>query len=64
MPVIVPEYFGKWHLGDNYPMRPSDKGFQETLIHKGGGIGQASDPPGNSYFNPILQNIIMSPEGF
>ena len=48
--------FGKWHLGDNYPMRPSDKGFQETLIHKGGGIGQASDPPGNSYFNPILQH--------
>ena len=46
--------FGKWHLGDTYPMRPSDKGFQETLIHKGGGIGQASDPPGNSYFNPIL----------
>lgn len=47
--------FGKWHLGDSYPMRPSDKGFQETLIHKGGGIGQASDPPGNSYFNPILE---------
>lgn len=48
--------FGKWHLGDSYPMRPSDKGFQETLIHKGGGIGQASDPPGNSYFNPILEH--------
>lgn len=47
--------FGKWHLGDSYPMRPSDKGFQETLIHKGGGIGQASDPPGNSYYNPILE---------
>lgn len=52
--------FGKWHLGDNYPMRPSDKGFQETLIHKGGGIGQASDPPGNSYFNPILQHNNVS----
>ena len=48
--------FGKWHLGDSYPMRPSDKGFQETLIHKGGGIGQASDPPGNSYYNPILEH--------
>lgn len=23
--------FGKWHLGDNYPYRPQDRGFQETL---------------------------------
>jgi arylsulfatase/arylsulfatase A len=58
--------FGKWHLGDSYPMRPSDKGFQETLIHKGGGIGQASDPPGNSYFNPILEhnNVKKTFEGY
>ena len=47
--------FGKWHLGDNYPMRASDQGFHEALVHKGGGIGQPSDPPGASYFNPILQ---------
>jgi arylsulfatase A-like enzyme len=48
--------FGKWHLGDNYPMRPMDQGFQESLVHKGGGIGQASDPPGGgSYFDPLLQ---------
>jgi arylsulfatase/arylsulfatase A len=58
--------FGKWHLGDSYPMRPSDKGFQETLIHKGGGIGQASDPPGNSYFNPVLEhnNVKKTFEGY
>jgi arylsulfatase A-like enzyme len=49
--------FGKWHLGDNYPLRPIDQGFQEALVHKGGGIGQASDPPeGNSYFDPILEH--------
>src|SRR5438067_1502622 len=49
--------FGKWHLGDNYPMRPQDKGFQETLVLKGGGIGQPSDPPGgSSYFDPVLQH--------
>jgi len=47
--------FGKWHLGDNYPLRAIDQGFQEALIHKGGGIGQPSDPPGTSYFDPILQ---------
>ncbi|MEZ5363094.1 MAG: arylsulfatase [Bryobacterales bacterium] len=46
--------FGKWHLGDNYPMRAMDQGFQEAVIHRGGGIGQPSDPPGSSYFDPIL----------
>lgn len=47
--------FGKWHLGDNYPMRPMDQGFGESLVHMGGGIAQPSDPPGNTYFNPTLQ---------
>jgi arylsulfatase A-like enzyme len=47
--------FGKWHLGDNYPLRPGDQGFQESLVLKGGGIGQPSDPPGgDSYFDPTL----------
>ncbi len=48
--------FGKWHLGDNYPLRTIEQGFQESLVHKGGGIGQPSDPPGNRYFDPILQH--------
>jgi arylsulfatase A-like enzyme len=47
--------FGKWHLGDNYPLRAIDQGFQEAFVLKGGGIGQPSDPPGgDSYFNPTL----------
>ncbi len=46
--------FGKWHLGDNYPQRPIDQGFDEAVVHKGGGIGQPSDPPGSDYFDPIL----------
>ena len=37
--------FGKWHLGDNAPLRPIDQGFQEALVHRGGGIGQPSDRP-------------------
>lgn len=45
--------FGKWHLGDNYPMRPQDQGFAESLVHRSGGIGQAPDQP-NSYFDPWL----------
>ncbi|MGH8247251.1 MAG: arylsulfatase [Gammaproteobacteria bacterium] len=48
--------FGKWHLGDNFPMRPIDQGFQEALVHRGGGIGQPADPPGNDYFDPALQH--------
>ena len=48
--------FGKWHLGDNYPMRPMDQGFDESLVHRGGGIGQPPDPPGGEgkYTDPIL----------
>ncbi|HVX61573.1 MAG TPA: arylsulfatase [Pirellulales bacterium] len=49
--------FGKWHLGDNYPMRAMDQGFQESLVIKGGGLGQPSDPPGGGhYLNPILMH--------
>ena len=49
--------FGKWHLGDNYPSRPQDQGFDEVLVHLGGGIGQPSDPEdGSSYFDPVLQH--------
>src|SRR5688500_11443863 len=47
--------FGKWHLGDNYPLRPIDQGFQEAVVIKGGGLGQPSDfPGGGSYTDPIL----------
>jgi arylsulfatase A-like enzyme len=51
--------FGKWHLGDNYPARPEDQGFQESLVHLAGGIGQPGDylnfhKGDSSYFNPTL----------
>lgn len=47
--------FGKWHLGDCYPLRPQDQGFEEVVMHRGGGIAQPSDPPGgSSYTDPIL----------
>ena len=51
--------FGKWHLGDNYPSRPSDQGFDESLIHLAGGMGQVGDftnyfKKDTSYFDPIL----------
>ena len=43
--------FGKWHLGDNYPFRPQDRGFQEVVVHGGGGVGQTPDFWGNDYFD-------------
>ena len=48
--------FGKWHLGDNYPLRASDQGFQESYLHRGGGLAQPSEPIENKrrYTNPIL----------
>lgn len=58
--------FGKWHLGANYPARPTNQGFQEALVHKGGGIGQSAGPPGNEYFDPILEhnNVSKKYEGY
>ena len=43
--------FGKWHLGDNYPYRPEDRGFQEVLRNGGGGVGQTPDFWDNAYFD-------------
>jgi arylsulfatase A-like enzyme len=48
--------FGKWHLGDNYPCRPQDKGFDEVLIHGGGGIWQTPDHFGNDYFDDTYRH--------
>lgn len=42
---------GKWHLGDNAPHRPQDRGFQDVVWHRCGGVGQASDFWGNDYFD-------------
>ncbi|WP_422080378.1 arylsulfatase [Ulvibacterium sp.] len=61
--IIIPEVFhengyvtglfGKWHLGNNYPSRPTDKGFDVAVHHNSGGVGELSDYWGNNYFNDI-----------
>jgi arylsulfatase len=53
--------FGKWHLGDEEPYQPHNRGFDETFIHGAGGIGQAydcscADAPGNGYFDPVIRH--------
>ncbi len=58
--------FGKWHLGDNYPFRPEDRGFQEVMRHGGGGVGQTPDYWDNAYFDgSYFHNSRAEPvEGF
>ncbi|MHC4482984.1 MAG: arylsulfatase [Planctomycetota bacterium] len=53
--------FGKWHLGDEEPYQPHNRGFDEVFIHGAGGIGQSykcscGDVPGNKYFDPVIRH--------
>jgi len=48
--------FGKWHLGENYPFRPMDRGFKEAIVHGGGGVGQSPDYWGNDYFDDTYKH--------
>lgn len=46
--------FGKWHLGDSYPYRPQDRGFDEVLSFRAWGITSLADYWMNNYFDPWL----------
>ena len=46
--------FGKWHLGDNYPFRPEDRGFDETLWFPSSHINSCPDWWDNDYFDDTL----------
>lgn len=58
--------FGKWHLGDNYPYRPEDRGFTEVYRHGGGGVGQTPDLWDNAYFDGryVHNGRIVGARGF
>ena len=58
--------FGKWHLGDTFPYRPEDRGFEETYRHGGGGVGQTPDYWDNAYFDgSYWHNGVIEPaKGF
>jgi arylsulfatase B len=43
--------FGKWHLGEHFPFRPQDRGFQEVVIHGNGAVSTVGDVWGNDYFD-------------
>jgi arylsulfatase len=52
--------FGKWHLGDEDAYQPNRRGFDESLVHGAGAIGQnfggCADVKGNKLFDPILRH--------
>jgi arylsulfatase A-like enzyme len=63
--------FGKWHLGDQDPYRPDQRGFDEVFMHGAGGIGQSypgscGDAPDNKYFDPAIlhNNTFEKTKGF
>lgn len=43
--------FGKWHLGDTYPYRPQDRGFQEVVWFPSSHINSTPDVWDNDYFD-------------
>jgi len=49
-------HFGKWHLGDNCPYRPQDRGFDETVHHGAWGITSMADHWNNDYFDDIYEH--------
>lgn len=54
--------FGKWHLGDCHPTRAIDHGFNEALVHNGGGLRQPGNIGRDSYFDPdLMHNGVLTP---
>ena len=54
-----PATSAKWHLGDSYPHRPQDRGFEETIHHRAWGITSLADYWTNHsdvYFDPVLSH--------
>lgn len=63
--------FGKWHLGDEEAYLPQNRGFDEVLMHGGGGIGQYDygdfkANTTNTYFDNVLlhNQTIVHTKGF
>ncbi len=48
--------FGKWHLGDHYPYRPQDRGFDEVFCLQGGATGVTADYWDNDLYDDHLMH--------
>lgn len=47
--------FGKWHIGDNYPCRPDDQGYDHVVWHHGGALENGPDYWGNDYYDDTFK---------
>jgi arylsulfatase A-like enzyme len=43
--------FGKWHLGDNHPFRPEERGFDEAIWFPSSHVNSVPDFWNNDYFD-------------
>lgn len=50
--------FGKWHLGDTYPDRPMDRGFQKCVWFKGWGLLSEAEFDNDYYRTRYLDSLI------
>lgn len=59
-------HFGKWHLGDSYPYRPHDRGFQHSVHHGAWGITSIADYFGNDYWDDTFRvnNSVQKFDGY
>ena len=48
--------FGKWHLGDNYPYRPQDRGYQESIWYPSSHIPSAAGHFNDDYFDDVYRH--------
>jgi arylsulfatase A-like enzyme len=49
--------FGKWHLGDSYPDRPMDRGFEKCIWHKGWGLPSEIEYDNDYYQTRYLDSL-------
>lgn len=55
--------FGKWHLGDNYPDRPMDRGFQKCVWHKGWGLLSEMEYDNDYYETRYIDSLEIKKSG-
>ena len=46
---------GQWGLGDAFPCRPEDRGFEDVWVCGGSGLGQTADRWGNGNVDPWVR---------
>ncbi len=55
--------FGKWHLGNSYPDRPMDRGFQKCVWHKGWGLLSEIEYDNDYYETRYLDSLEIKQSG-